>query len=127
VRFTKVGTVGDFPDETGRRVRVGDRQVAVFRIGDCWFAVQDACPHMGASLADGRIEPRRVVCRWHGHAFDLTTGRSDRRSAACAKVYPVRVEGDDVLVGDPPPAKAAPPADPEEEWIPWDPDRFFKK
>ncbi len=68
-----------------------------------------------------------VVCLWHGHAFDLTTGRGDRRSGACARVYPIKVEGDDVLVGDPAAADAKPGTERDEDWIRWDPDRFFKR
>src|SRR4029078_4215677 len=30
----------------------------------------DACPHMGASLACGRVEAGRLVCPWHGLRLD---------------------------------------------------------
>lgn len=108
-------------------MRAGDTALAVFRAGDRWFALQDACPHMGASLADGALDGLHVTCRWHGWRFDLRDGQSNRREWARARVHAIRIDGDDVLVGpatgpDPPPR---PPDD--EDWVPFDPDRHLKK
>jgi len=129
-RFVKVGTRAQFLDRRGKAVRVGDEKVAVFRVGDRWFALQDECPHMGASLADGKLDGGSVVCRWHDWKFELDSGQGDQRKWACARVHEVRIEGEDVLVEDlgPRPVRDAPrPAAADEEWIRWDPDRFFKK
>ena len=127
-KYVKVGKVGDFPPGRGRLVRARDRAVAVFRVGERWFALQDACPHMGASLADGELDGLRVTCRWHGWKFDLRDGQGDRREWARARVHEIKIEGDDVLVG--PAAGPEPPGAPPEEdedWIVFDPDRHLKK
>ena len=73
--FVKVGKVDDFREGRGSVVRLDGKKVAVFKIGGRLQAVQDACPHMGASLADGRLEDGRVVCHWHGWSFDLESGQ----------------------------------------------------
>ena len=85
-RYTDVGPVERFRERFGRVVVVEGREVAVFRRGDRFWAVQDACPHMGASLAGGRLDGDAVVCHWHHWRFDLTSGRSDQREWACAAV-----------------------------------------
>jgi len=43
------------------------------------FAVSRRCRHMGADLANGRVDDEgRLVCPWHGSAYDVTTGRMVR-------------------------------------------------
>ena len=127
-RFVRVGRVDEFRDRRGRAVPVGDTKVAVFRLGDRWYAIQDACPHMGASLADGKIEGGSVVCHWHEWRYELGSGRNDVRKDFCARTYRVRVDDGEVLVECPPPAEhEAESGEEDDEWMRWDPDRFFKK
>jgi len=126
--YVKVGEVGEFKKARGRVVELEGVKVAIFWTGDRFIALKDACPHMGASLADGKLEGNRVVCPWHGWEYDVETGQSGRRSWACVPVYEVKVEGTDVLLRRPAPPK---PAEFEtevedEEWMSWDPNRFFK-
>ncbi len=124
-QFVKVGAVADFPEGRGRPVTVEGIKVGVFKLAGRIYAVKDACPHMGASLADGRLDGRRVICHWHGWIFDLETGRSEQSQWACAKIYEVNVRGGDVYLRAPeePPL----PEPEEEEWVPFDPDKHLKK
>lgn len=125
--FVKVGVVEDFPEGRGRAVSMPREKVAVFRVGRRWFALQDRCPHMGASLADGKLNGERIVCHWHGWTFELASGQGDARQWACARVYEVRVDNGEVFL-KPPPTKAPAESGREgEAWIKWDPDRYFKK
>jgi nitrite reductase (NADH) small subunit/3-phenylpropionate/trans-cinnamate dioxygenase ferredoxin subunit len=124
--FVRVGKTDDFPRERGRMVRVDGVPVAVFRRGDRWFALQDSCPHMGASLADGKLEGGCVVCHWHEWKFELESGQGEQRSWARAKVYRVKVEKGDVLIEAPiGPASQSEPTGDDVEWIPWD-DKYLK-
>ena len=124
--FVRVGSVKDFPHGRGRAVDVDGTRVAIFRLPDRYVALQDACPHMGASLADGTLIGNHVRCHWHGWMFDLDTGQGDMRAWACARVFEVRIRGEDVLVRRPAPAPKKDPAGRDEEWFSWDPDRFLK-
>jgi NAD(P)H-dependent nitrite reductase small subunit len=124
--FVKVGKIDEFREGRGRTVRVGDERVAVFRVGDRLHAMQDACPHMGASLGDyGTVGGGRVECHWHHWSFDLVTGACAQRDWARAATYEVKVEGGEVWVraADPPPPPSAPKDD--EDWVPWR-DEFLK-
>ena len=126
--YVKVAEVGQFKKARGRVVDLDGVKVAIFWTGDRFIALKDACPHMGASLADGTLEGNQVICHWHGWEYDVETGRSGRRSWACVPVYEVKVEGTDVLLRRPDPQKPAQlgkEAD-EEEWMSWDPSRYFK-
>jgi len=66
------------------------------------FAIEDACNHAGASLAEGWIEEDCVICPMHAYVFELRTGRLVRPQGLCGdqRTYDVRIEGDDVVVSD---------------------------
>ena len=126
--FVRVGRLDEFPERRGRAVRVAGEAVAVFRVGGRVFALRDACPHMGASLADGRIDRGCVECHWHHWRFDLESGQAEERSWARAARYEVRVLGGEVWLKPPAPAAGPPDAAPadDEDWIFWDASRYFK-
>lgn len=66
------------------------------------FAIEDACNHAGASLAEGWLEGDCVVCPMHAYVFELRTGRLLRPRGLCGdqRTYDVVVEGDEVAVYD---------------------------
>ncbi len=100
MNFVPIGKLTDFPEGKGTPVRVGPRRIAVYRIGEELFAVKDICPHEGDPLHRAPPEDGVAVCRSHGWRFDLRTGaclRGDKKRRIA--VYPVKVEGDDVLIG----------------------------
>jgi nitrite reductase (NADH) small subunit/3-phenylpropionate/trans-cinnamate dioxygenase ferredoxin subunit len=113
--WVKVGPLSTFPPGRGRAVRVGGDRVAVFNLDGKLLALQDNCPHMGASLADGKITDGRVTCHWHGWAFDLESGQGSppAKSWACARVYGVKLEDGEVWVRE-----REPPPTPADDW-PW--------
>lgn len=127
--FVRVGRVSEFREGRGRAVKVDGVDVAVFRVGARLFALKDACPHMGASLADGKPEGLQVECHWHHWKFDLDTGRCHEREWAAADRYEVKLDGQDVLLRPPDKREAsvAQGDDEDPEWMFWDAERFFKK
>lgn len=66
------------------------------------FAIEDACNHAGASLAEGWLEGDCVVCPMHAYVFELRTGKLLRPKGLCGdqRTYDVRIEGADVVVYD---------------------------
>jgi hypothetical protein len=54
-----------------RRFQVGGRDLVAWRASDRSLRVgPDTCPHLGASLSDGRVDAAGcVVCPWHGLAL----------------------------------------------------------
>jgi len=125
--FVRISSVSDLPQGRGRTFRVGGRSVAVLREGDRIVAVDDACPHMGASLADGTLESGVLTCPWHGWRYDAATGQGQApaRPWACVRVYEVKIEGDDVFVRCPD-VEVLPP-EPEDDPSYWDAERWFRK
>jgi nitrite reductase/ring-hydroxylating ferredoxin subunit len=118
--FRKVGSVKQFRDGIGRAVTVDGREIAVFRKGDRFHAMDDKCPHMGASLSMGRLVGDKIECAWHEWRFDLETGCNAYKEWACVAIHEVRIEGDDVLV------KLAEPRETKKDETPGDDDAWFK-
>jgi nitrite reductase/ring-hydroxylating ferredoxin subunit len=65
--------------------------LALFRDGERYYVLDDACPHQGASLASGTLHGGRVICPLHSWVFDLRTGRCPRDSHDPVATYPTRV------------------------------------
>ena len=74
--------------------------VALVRDGDgAYHALSDVCSHGAVSLSDGEVEGCLVECWLHGSQFDVRTGKPVQLPATRpVPVYPVTVEGDQVLV-----------------------------
>lgn len=70
----EVGDLSTLPRERGIRVTVGEKRIAMFRIGDDVYAVGDVCSHAEASLSEGEVFDTEVECPRHGSEFDLATG-----------------------------------------------------
>lgn len=72
---------------------VGDREVAVFRVEDEFYALDNACTHEGGPLGQGMLFGTSVSCPWHFAEFDVRTGESLDEIAPCGvETYPTRVE-----------------------------------
>ena len=84
--------VSDLPAGRGLRVRVGERELALFLLDGEVFALDDHCPHKGGPLGEGFCENGQVFCPLHGWAFDIRTGACAEVPARPATKIPVRVE-----------------------------------
>jgi len=65
---------GEIAEGTGKAVIMDGIQVAVFRRGGRLCAIENVCPHAGASLADGVLDGDEVLCPLHNFRFNITTG-----------------------------------------------------
>ncbi|MEM0927378.1 MAG: Rieske 2Fe-2S domain-containing protein, partial [Planctomycetota bacterium] len=91
--FESVGRVEEFEVGRGRAVPVGGRMVAVFRNEDqSWNAIDDLCPHMGASLAEGYVEGKTVSCPWHAWRFSVTDGTWEDNPKVKVDCFEIKVE-----------------------------------
>jgi len=61
-------------------------------------ALDNWCPHRRGPLGQGWVEGESVVCPWHSWSFNVKTGLAEYPVHERVDVFPVRVEGEDVLV-----------------------------
>ncbi|MFI5046386.1 MAG: non-heme iron oxygenase ferredoxin subunit [Acidimicrobiia bacterium] len=76
-------------------------KVCVAHLDDDWYAIDDTCSHEDYSLCEGDLWPdeREIECWKHGSTFSLLTGEPLSLPATrSVPVYPVRIDGDDVIV-----------------------------
>ena len=102
--WIQITTPESIPLREGRSVCVGEREIAIFNLGDRLAAVDAACPHRGGPLCDGivttngaasgTLQGHAVVCPLHGWKIDLATGNVLKPDVS------VRVETYDVRVKD---------------------------
>lgn len=96
-----IAILADLPDGTGRAFEVNGRRIAVFRVADEVYAIDDTCSHAEASLSAGEFDPDElcVECPLHGSLFDVRTGAPRTFPAfEPVTVYRAFIEGDRVFV-----------------------------
>jgi nitrite reductase (NADH) small subunit/3-phenylpropionate/trans-cinnamate dioxygenase ferredoxin subunit len=96
--FHTVARVGDVALGQARAFAVAGRLIALFHQDGQYFAIDDVCPHMGASLSDGEVEAGVVTCPWHAWRFRLADGAWADNPRVKTGNYVVRVVGDDIQV-----------------------------
>lgn len=89
------------PDGRAVRVEGGRHGICLARVGDNFYALVDRCSHQSWPLSDGEIDPDalQVECTKHGSMFSLLDGSPGSLPATRpVTTYPVRLEGDEVIV-----------------------------
>lgn len=94
----RVAAVEEMTPGTGREIVVEDRVIALYRVGDEFFALDGICPHAGGPLGKGVVSGTRVTCPWHGWQFDVRTGRHCLSANIAQETLPVEVENGEVYV-----------------------------
>jgi nitrite reductase (NADH) small subunit/3-phenylpropionate/trans-cinnamate dioxygenase ferredoxin subunit len=107
-QFQTVCRVSELGQGESRAIEVGGKLVAVFRDGEGYHAIDDVCPHMGASLSGGYVEGGVVTCPWHAWRFRLADGAWADYPKIKIGCYAVRVVGDEIQVEVPAPPAAGP-------------------
>ena len=92
LQFIPVAPVSDLVEGKGKAYEVKGRLIAFFLRNGQVHAIDDACPHMGASLADGNLCGDLVSCQWHGWRFNITNGVWADAPKIKIGSYPVKVE-----------------------------------
>jgi len=96
--YVFIANLEDLPQKKGRVFKVQGKRLAVFRIGARCFAINDICPHQGASLGKGRLKGFVVSCPWHHQQFDIRTGFGPDGGGYCVVNYDVKVDKGRVFV-----------------------------
>ncbi len=75
--------------------------VAVFKVGDAFFAIDDLCTHGRASLSEGYLEGFEIECPYHQGRFDIRTGMPT--AAPCSvplRVHPITIDDGQIYIVD---------------------------
>jgi len=110
---------GELEEGDRKLLQVEGREIAVFYIGDEYWAYVNWCPHQGGPACEGLMSGTRegsydeetgevslewtregkvVNCPWHGWEFDVTTGECLSKPPVRLPSYPVRIDDGDVVL-----------------------------
>jgi nitrite reductase (NADH) small subunit len=97
--FVRILSASELPPENqAREVECPGRTLCIANVNGEYSAMDNVCPHRDGPLGQGMVEYGKVVCPWHGWAFDPKTGVAEHSARARVNVFPMKIEGDDVLV-----------------------------
>jgi 3-phenylpropionate/trans-cinnamate dioxygenase ferredoxin subunit len=105
--YSKVAQVSELPEGGKKLVTLDGNDILLIRFEGSFYAVENKCPHMGGSLFEGNLDGQYVNCPTHGSVFDIKNGSVHQSgklllfkvSPRDLKRYPVKIEGDDLLIG----------------------------
>jgi nitrite reductase/ring-hydroxylating ferredoxin subunit len=99
-KWVRVAAKGDVAEGACLGVRVDDKEIALYHLpGEAFYATSNVCSHEYALLSDGWLENGCIECPLHAAQFDVRTGKAMSAPAdEDIAVYPVKAEGDDLLV-----------------------------
>ena len=98
--FHKVAKVTDLKDGEATTAQVGEKMIAIFQIGESYYAIDNGCSHVGGPLCDGYVSEKKVKCPWHGAEFDCKTGKLIAFATKIRDLasYKTTVDGDSVFI-----------------------------
>jgi nitrite reductase/ring-hydroxylating ferredoxin subunit len=97
-RFQAVARADEIEPGTLACVRVEERDLAIARVGEEFYATQGPCLHLQGPLCEGRLEGHVLSCPWHGWQYDVRSGENEFDRAIRLETYPVQVEDGEVRV-----------------------------
>jgi len=97
--FVKVAAETELPaTDEAKEFPCGAKTICIANISGVYSAMDNVCLHRGGPLGQGMIERGKVVCPWHGWEWDPKTGEATHNASAKVAIYPMKIEGGDVLV-----------------------------
>ena len=97
--FVKVAETKDIQPSTMKAVDLASEKVCIVNVEGNYYAIGNACTHVGGPLDEGTLEGYEVECPWHGSKFDVRTGEPTKPPARQAvPKYEVKVEDNNILV-----------------------------
>ncbi len=97
--YVRACAVSDLKEGAAISVVLGGDEIAIVKTEGEVFAIRDWCSHAAVPLSEGDVDGYTIECWLHGSCFDLRSGRPTAMPATVpVPVYPVKIEGDDVLV-----------------------------
>jgi nitrite reductase (NADH) small subunit len=99
VSIVRLGSKPDLPPaDEAKEFPCGAKTLCVANVNGAYSAVDNVCLHRGGPLGQGMIEGGKIVCPWHGWAWDPKTGAADQNPSLKIAVYPLKIENDEVLI-----------------------------
>lgn len=93
-----LNSVHELEENKTKIVQIAKKTLAISLIEGNVGIIDNACPHMGGPLGEGKIVNGYLVCPWHGYEFHACTGKSPDGYDDEVKTYSVEIRDDGVYV-----------------------------
>lgn len=96
----KVAEFNEIPEDGMKAVTVGEKKIAIYKIGGQIYATANECTHEQCYLDEnGAIHFDVVECTCHGSQFDIKTGNVILPPATeKLETYKAEVVGNDIIL-----------------------------
>jgi len=96
--FQKVAKVEDLWSGEMLGLEVNGQQILLINIDSRIYAYADICPHQMSRLSEGTLTDKILRCSRHHWEFDVCSGSGVNPRNTCLKIFPTRVDGEEILV-----------------------------
>ena len=79
-------------------LEVNGKPILLVNIDNHIYAYADACPHQNSRLSEGTLTDKILRCARHQWEFDVCSGSGVNPQNSCLRVFPIRINGDDILL-----------------------------
>ncbi len=102
ITWHRAAGLSEITEDEPKAITIGEREIAVYRIGDAFHALDNICPHEYAILSAGFVEGEAIECPLQQSQFHIPTGKCMGPPADDDLASdPVKVEDGTVFVGIP--------------------------
>lgn len=101
--YVKICRTSEIYNRKGKRFQLDDEnEIALFRVGENFYAVDNICPHNHTSqMYDGFVEDMYLACPVHGYQFHLETGEQPGKIGCRLRTFELKIENDWIYVKKP--------------------------
>ena len=96
--YQKIAEVEDLWSGEMRGLELNGQCILLVNVDDLFYAYADACPHQKSRLSEGKLTAKVLRCARHEWEFDVCTGRGVNPQNTCLRVFPIRLNRQDILV-----------------------------
>ena len=96
--FQRVAKIEDLWSGEMIGLEVNGEHVLLVNVDNHIYAYADICPHQESRLSEGTLTDKILRCGRHHWEFDVCSGFGVNPRNACLKLFPTRVDGEDILV-----------------------------
>jgi toluene monooxygenase system ferredoxin subunit len=96
--FQKVAKIGDLWSGEMMGLEVNRERILLVNVDNHIYAYADVCPHQKSRLSEGTLTDKILRCARHHWEFDVCSGSGVNPQNSCLGVFPIRLDGEDILV-----------------------------
>ncbi len=97
-KLVKAAEKDELNDGKGKVVTVAGRTIALFRVKNEYYALNNGCIHRGGPLGEGELVDHQVTCPWHGWKYDVRDGSFAVIPTLKVKTYKVTEKSEGIFV-----------------------------